>query len=187
MARLEDSLPPGETLIFVCRWHWSRYAAPFIAMIVCLFLAGIALALSGVIASSVNDLFASDDSTHQIAEGVASQRQVVSIIGLVVIVTPLLSVIWYAVLKNLDRFDEMIVTTKQVLERKGRFTSITKSLTLFRVEYVQVEQTFFGRLLGFGHVYVKSGGGQTELDWGPNLSDPVGFRTAVVGAKTAHT
>ena len=56
----------------------------------------------------------------------------------------------------------MAVTNKRVLIKTGMGSRRTLDLMLSRVESIAVEETFAGRMLGFGSVIVHGTGGTPE-------------------------
>lgn len=76
---------------------------------------------------------------------------------------------------------EIGVTTHRFVEKRGLFTLTTSEIALPNIEGVQVVQSFWGRLLGYGHLRIEGTGiDAIEL---PNIADPVGFRAAIESAK----
>ena len=61
------------------------------------------------------------------------------------------------------------------------FTLTTNEIALPNIEGVRVEQSFWGRILGYGHLRIEGTGvDAVEI---PNIADPVGFRRAIETAK----
>ena len=56
----------------------------------------------------------------------------------------------------------MAVTDRRVLIKTGMGNRRTLDLMLSRVESIGVEETFFGRMLGYGSVVVRGTGGTPE-------------------------
>jgi uncharacterized membrane protein YdbT with pleckstrin-like domain len=57
---------------------------------------------------------------------------------------------------------EMAVTNKRVLIKTGMANRRTLDLMLSRVESIGVEESFWGRVLGYGSVIVRGTGGTPE-------------------------
>jgi hypothetical protein len=55
-------------------------------------------------------------------------------------------------------------------------------VALPNIEGVKVEQGFWGRMLGYGHIRIE-GTGVDAVDV-PNIADPVAFRAAIETAKS---
>jgi uncharacterized membrane protein YdbT with pleckstrin-like domain len=77
---------------------------------------------------------------------------------------------------------EIGVTTHRFVEKTGWFTLKTLEVALPNIEGVSVTQTFWGRLLGYGHLRIE-GTGVDHIDL-PDIADPIGFRAAIETAKS---
>src|ERR1051325_2412534 len=76
---------------------------------------------------------------------------------------------------------EIGVTTHRFVEKTGLFTLKTFEIALPNIEGVRVEQNFWGRLLGYGHLRIEGTGvDATEL---PDIADPIAFPGAPGKAK----
>lgn len=75
----------------------------------------------------------------------------------------------------LDRYsDEFAVTNKRVIVKTGLISRRTLEMNLSKIESVNVDQTIFGRLLGYGTITIIGTGGTRESF--PNISHPIEFR-----------
>lgn len=79
------------------------------------------------------------------------------------------------------RTTELAVTHRRVIAKFGLIRRDTIEIQVARIESVQVQQSVAGRLLGYGTI-VFSGAGTPQVTI-PRISDPMGFRQAVVGAQ----
>lgn len=70
--------------------------------------------------------------------------------------------------------DEFVVTNKRVIIKTGFISRDTIELNLNKVESIEVEQSVFGRMLGFGTLKVH-GTGVTGQGF-HKISDPLEFR-----------
>jgi len=78
---------------------------------------------------------------------------------------------------------EIGVTTHRFILKRGLFTLHTDEISLFNIEGVQVSQSFWGKLMGYGHLRVE-GTGVDAVDL-PCIAHPVVFRSAFETAKEA--
>ncbi|HTK80319.1 MAG TPA: PH domain-containing protein [Rhizomicrobium sp.] len=76
---------------------------------------------------------------------------------------------------------EIAVTSHRFVEKTGLFTLSTNEIALQNIEGVRVNQTFWGRLLGFGHLRIEGTG--VDAVTIPNIADPITFRSAIETAK----
>lgn len=70
--------------------------------------------------------------------------------------------------------DEFVVTNKRIIIKTGFISRDTIELNLNKVESIEVEQSVFGRMLGFGTLKVN-GTGVTGQAF-HKISDPLEFR-----------
>ena len=77
---------------------------------------------------------------------------------------------------------EIAVTTHRFVEKEGLFTLKTFEVALPNIEGVSVVQSFWGRLLGYGHLRIE-GTGVDHVDL-PDIADPITFRAAIETAKS---
>jgi len=80
---------------------------------------------------------------------------------------------------------EIGVTTTRFVKKTGFFSLKSQEISLANIEGVTVEQSFWGRMLNYGHLKIEGTGvGIVKI---PDIANPVGFRraleTAMEGAK----
>lgn len=80
---------------------------------------------------------------------------------------------------------EIGVTTSRVVEKTGLVSLKTNEIALPNIEGVRVTQTFWGRILGYGHLRIEGTGVDAIVV--PDIADPVGFRRAIETAKEGAT
>lgn len=81
------------------------------------------------------------------------------------------------------RTTELAVTDRRVIAKFGFVRRDTIEIQVGKIESVQVHQSATGRILGYGTV-VFSGAGTPQVKI-ENVADPLGFRSAVIGAQEA--
>jgi uncharacterized membrane protein YdbT with pleckstrin-like domain len=78
---------------------------------------------------------------------------------------------------------ELGVTSHRFVMKTGFFRLKTNEISLSNVEGVSVAQSFWGRLLNYGHLQIEGTGvGSVKV---PDIADPVGFRRALESAMEA--
>lgn len=77
---------------------------------------------------------------------------------------------------------EIGVTTHRFVQKEGLFKLNTYEVALHNIEGVRVSQSFWGRILGYGHLRIE-GTGVDHVDL-PTIADPIGFRAAIESAKS---
>ena len=78
---------------------------------------------------------------------------------------------------------EFVVTNRRVVLKDGFLAVHVNELTLSAIEGSEVDQSFFGRLFGYGRLTMR-GRGDTHLEF-PTIAHPSRFRAAVEGARMA--
>ncbi len=78
---------------------------------------------------------------------------------------------------------EIGVTTHRFVEKTGLVSLKTYEIALPNIEGVKVEQTFMGRILGYGHLRIEGSG--VDFVEIPDIADPIAFRAAIETAKSS--
>ena len=76
---------------------------------------------------------------------------------------------------------EIGVTSHRFVEKKGLFSLRSNEIALPNIEGVKVEQSFLGRIFGYGTVRIEGTG--VDAVTTPSISDPIGFVRAIQTAK----
>ena len=76
---------------------------------------------------------------------------------------------------------EIAITSHRFVEKIGLFTLRTNEIALQNIEGVKLEQSFMGRLLGYGHLRIEGTGVDAVIV--PDIADPIAFRAAIETAK----
>jgi uncharacterized membrane protein YdbT with pleckstrin-like domain len=67
-----------------------------------------------------------------------------------------------------------VITDKRVIVKRGLFARTTFEMNLNKIETVNVEQSIWGRIFGFGTITIVGTGGSREIV--PSISKPLEFR-----------
>jgi len=73
-----------------------------------------------------------------------------------------------------QKTSEFVITNKRIIMKTGLISRKTFEMNLQKIESVNVDQTFWGRLLGFGTVSIVGTGGSRESF--ADISEPLLFR-----------
>ena len=76
---------------------------------------------------------------------------------------------------------EIAVTSHRFVEKTGFFTLRTNEISLQNIEGVKLEQSFMGRILGYGHLRIEGTGVDAVIV--PDIANPIAFRAAIESAK----
>lgn len=80
---------------------------------------------------------------------------------------------------------EFVITNKRIIMKTGFITRKTFEMNLQKIESVNVDQSFWGRLLGFGSVTIIGTGGSRESF--TDISNPLLFRRKFQEADAVRT
>jgi uncharacterized membrane protein YdbT with pleckstrin-like domain len=80
---------------------------------------------------------------------------------------------------------EIGITTHRFIKKTGLFSIQTDEMAIHNIEGVKLHQSFWGRLLGYGHLRIE-GTGVDAIEL-PTIANPVAFRAAIETAKEGVT
>ena len=152
MAYYTKVLQPDETVKAVGRLHWSIYLRAVVVLL---------LALGGLLAS--NGLI---DPTLQHYALIASG--VVGVLGLLLLLKA-----WIH-----RKATEIVVTDRRVILNRGLLKRHTMEMNMTKIEMVDVKQSLWGRIWGYGTVEIHGTGADIEPLRG--IGSPLLIRNAIV-------
>jgi uncharacterized membrane protein YdbT with pleckstrin-like domain len=164
MSYVKNSLVPGETLVYDTRHHWVVLIGPLL----------LSLLLAAVGLGCFAELLAARNGRGYVADATVSEQHILGVVGIVMVVIALGVFAWGMAKRNAT---EMAVTNRRVLIKTGLGSRRTLDLMLSRVESIGVEESFWGRMLGYGSVTVRGTGGTPESF--VMISHPQEFRRSV--------
>jgi uncharacterized membrane protein YdbT with pleckstrin-like domain len=159
---IDQSLGAGETVIARARFPWFYTLSAWLAFLVPL-AALIALYIEALGSPPV-------DSSNPYYWGMI-------LVGLWLLYG-LLTGIKMLVVKNTT---EIGVTSHRFVEKRGILSMKTSEIALPNIEGVKVNQSFAGRIFGYGTVRIEGTG--VDATTTPEIADPVGFVRAIQTAK----
>lgn len=158
MSYIEANLVPGEVVIYQTRLHW-------IVMLGHCLLGLLLFALPGGILLYYASTLRSTDM---------KLLHVLQAAGAALLVCGLIAIVLGVIRRNAT---EMAVTNRRVVVKIGLASRRTLEMLLNKVETIEVQETAFGRLLGYGTVVLVGTGGSTEPF--EKMSHPLEFRSQV--------
>jgi uncharacterized membrane protein YdbT with pleckstrin-like domain len=158
MSYVERNLVAGETVIYETRLHWIVMLGH---IIIGLFLLGLPGALLIIYALRQSGI---DTDTLHIMEGGGAALVVIGVVTILI----------GMVKRNAT---EMAVTNRRVVIKIGVASRKTIEMMLNKVESIEVSETAFGRMLGYGTILVIGTGGTTEPF--QKVAQPLEFRSQV--------
>jgi len=157
MRYVRRVLQPGETIVYATRLHWLIYIHTILLSIACIILAGAAVSTS-------------DNQGISLALGISA----------VIFALLALSAGLRAFIRRVTT--ELAVTDHRVIYKSGLLSRHTIEMNRDKVESVDVDQSFLGRIFGYGTVIVRGTGGSLEPM--RNIDDPLTFRTYITASPT---
>jgi uncharacterized membrane protein YdbT with pleckstrin-like domain len=166
MSYVSKNLVPGETLLFETRHHWIVLLGPmFISLLVA--SPGVALLAESISARNGKGMLAVNSPISP---------EWMAVIGVILLLVAL-AIFGYGLAKR--NATEMAVTDRRVLIKTGMASRRTLDMVLSKVESIGVEETFLGRIFGYGSVIVRGTGGTPESF--VMIAHPQEFRRKVQG------
>lgn len=77
------------------------------------------------------------------------------------------------------RHQEFLVTTRRVIKAQGVFRKRLAETSLEKINDARLEQSWLGRVFGYGNLDLLTAADESPLDDFPMLADPVGFQRAI--------
>jgi uncharacterized membrane protein YdbT with pleckstrin-like domain len=155
MSYVAHVLQPGETLLHKSKLHWLIYlpVVPFLAVLG-----------AGVVLSSWAQKQAGPIDPAALP------------LGLIIVGAAGTVVTWLrAWIRRMST--ELAVTDRRVIFKRGLIRRHTVEMNMDKVESVDVDQSFWGRILNYGTITVHgTGGGLEPL---PMIDSPIQFRSGV--------
>jgi hypothetical protein len=157
MSYVESNLVPGEAVIYQTRLHW-------IVMLGHVVLGCLLFGLSGVLLYYALSQTGIQSGKLHIMEGG----------GVGLLVCGVVAILLGMVRRNAT---EMAVTSRRVVIKTGLASRKTIEMLLNKVESIEVSETAFGRMLGYGTIVVIGTGGTPEPFH--KVAHPLEFRSQV--------
>ena len=156
MSYVESNLVPGETVIYQTRLHWIVMLGHIVLGCLLLGLPGLFLLYDALGQTSIEG-----NNLHIMEAG-----------GVALLVCGFVVILLGLVRRNAT---EMAVTNRRVVIKTGLATRKTIEMMLNKVESIEVSETAFGRMLGYGTIVVIGTGGTTEPFH--DVAHPLEFRS----------
>jgi uncharacterized membrane protein YdbT with pleckstrin-like domain len=158
MSYVDSNLVAGETVIYETRLHWTVMLGHIIFGCLLLGLPGVVL-----LYYALNQTGMESESVHIMEGG-----------GIALLVGCVVAILMGRVRRNAT---EMAVTNRRVVIKTGLVGRRTVELMLTKVESIEVSETAFGRMLGYGTIVVIGTGGTPEPF--RRVAHPLEFRSQV--------
>jgi len=150
MKYVQRVLLPGETIVYETGLHWLVYMRAIV-----LFVVAVAIAVAALNV---------DPSYRIFVQALAGIILAVALIDALV-----------AAIRRVST--ELAVTDQRVIFKQGVLARHTIEMNRSKVESVDVDQSIFGRIFGYGTVMVRGTGGSLEPF--RQIDDPLTFRSHI--------
>lgn len=176
MLYVQQSLSPDEEIIHIGHFHWF-YTMTAIMAIIWGILGCIAVIVGAVyVQSNYMDGFIATGWLGKVQElhpGVRIGAFFVFIFG----------VLRFASMMVTKASTEIAITNTRLIFKRGLVARYVGEMSIDRIEGVNVLQSVWGRIFGYGRIMVRGMGvGEVIL---PNISNPIAFRRAIEKARTS--
>lgn len=108
--------------------------------------------------------------------------QLAAVLALVILGWILIGIYFFVDMTIRFHTTEIGVTTHRFILKRGLFTLRTQETALPNIEGVQVHQSVFGRIFGYGTLVIQ-GTGVDAVHLPRMIADPIAFRRAIESAK----
>lgn len=151
---IKDTLTKDESIKVRAKYHWIAWSYFWL-----LFLTLGAASLFCFFLSA--NFYLEADKTNSIIAGVAGV---------------LLGIYPFIVYMRIHLVD-MVCTNKRIISKKGVISVKTEELMIEKLESIQIEQTFWGRVLNYGSIFFSgTGTAQVEFD---NIYNPLYIKARI--------
>jgi uncharacterized membrane protein YdbT with pleckstrin-like domain len=172
MGYVENNLMVGEEIVYQARLHPIALISPLLTIFfgaVIIFIAPVLLPLIRGLTPEVDQLFGLAQP-----ELLGLLPRILQIFGLLNILQGVLGMV-----SGLVRIltSEFAITNKRVVVKTGFLRRSTIELLLSKIESINVNQTFAGRLLNYGTIIITGTGTTHEPLY--NIANPLDFRRQI--------
>ena len=156
MTYAEKQLAPGEKILYRAKYHWVFYGRAIVFL------------LLSIAASALTLTFES--------KGTGPKASAISTAAAGMFL--LIALVLFAIRGLRAHADEFVVTDRRILHKVGIFAHETRQCPLERIQDVTVDQSFWGRLLGYGDLGIETASERGQILF-PTIRNPEALRTAI--------
>ena len=172
MQYVRQSLAQGEKLVHIAQFHGVYVFSALFGIIVCTGFAGAILWAGIEYALPVMGITPSPQAGFM-----DLARMLHPGIKIFAFFTFLMGILRFAQMMVVRSTTEIAITDRRLIYKKGLIARSVGEINTNRIEGVAVQQSFMGRLLGYGRVSVRGMGvGEVML---PVIANPLRFRGAI--------
>lgn len=177
MLYVQQSLSPDEEIIHIGHFHWFYTFNAIMAIF---------WGILGCVVVIVGAIYFTENYWHGFTpdaswlEKVQELHPAIRIGAFFVFV---FGVLRFASMMVAKATTEIAITNTRLIFKRGLVARYVGEMSIDRIEGVNVLQTVWGRIFGFGRIMVRGMGvGEVIL---PSISNPIAFRRAIEKARTS--
>ena len=176
MLYVQQSLSPDEEIIHIGHFHWFYTMTAILAIV--WGILGCVAVIAGAVYVQGNYMGGFEATSwlakvQELHPGVRIGAFFVFIFG----------VLRFASMMVTKASTEIAITNTRLIFKRGLVARYVGEMSIDRIEGVNVLQSVWGRIFGYGRVMVRGMGvGEVIL---PNISNPIAFRRAIEKARTS--
>lgn len=177
MLYVQQSLSPNEEIIHIGHFHW---------MYTLLAMLAIFWGILGCIAVIVGAIYVQDHFLHGFsvdATWLGKVKELHPGVRIGAFFVFIFGVLRFASMMVTKATTEIAITNSRLIFKRGLVARYVGEMSIDRIEGVNVLQTVWGRIFGYGRIMVRGMGvGEVIL---PSISNPIAFRRAIEKARTS--
>ncbi|HLI23086.1 MAG TPA: PH domain-containing protein [Stellaceae bacterium] len=154
MSYIQKVLQPNETLIYQARLHWLVYARAVLFLVI-----AVVFAVAGYYAGGQDLLHA--------ALALAALSLLIAVVSGI-----------HAAIKRAST--ELAVTDHRVIFKRGIISRYTIEMARSKIESIDVQQSFWGRIFNYGTILVRGTGGSLEPF--RDIERPIQLRSSITAS-----
>lgn len=175
MLYVQQSLSPDEEIIHVGHFHWFYTMTAIMAIF---------WGILGCIAVIVGAVYFQQNYWHGFSPEAGWLDKVQELhpaIRIAAFFVFIFGVFRFASMMVIKATTEIAITNSRLIFKRGLVARYVGEMSIDRIEGVNVLQTVWGRIFGFGRIMVRGMGvGEVIL---PSISNPIAFRRAIEKAR----
>lgn len=176
MLYVQQSLSPNEEIIHIGHFHW---------MYTLLAILSIFWGIVGCVAVIVGAVYVQENflSGLEAQTWLGKVQELHPAIRIGAFFVFIFGVLRFASMMVTKATTEIAITNSRLIFKRGLVARYVGEMSIDRIEGVNVLQTVWGRIFGYGRIMVRGMGvGEVIL---PSISNPIAFRRAIEKARTS--
>jgi len=176
MLYVQQSLSPNEEIIHIGHFHWMYTVLAILSIF--WGIVGCVVVIIGAVYVQGNFLSGFEAQTW-----LGKVQELHPAIRIGAFFVFIFGVLRFASMMVTKATTEIAITNSRLIFKRGLVARYVGEMSIDRIEGVNVLQTVWGRIFGYGRIMVRGMGvGEVIL---PSISNPIAFRRAIEKARTS--